>query len=544
MLTHLSIRDLVLIESVALDFGPGLNVLTGETGAGKSILLDGLGLLLGDRADSGLVRAGSSEAKAAASFELSSDHPARALLEEQGLPAEGPLLLRRTVRADGGSRAFVNDAPVSAGLLRTLGGLIVEVHGQHDDRGLLAPRSHLALLDAWAGLDAGAVGRAWEEVQAAQQQVEACRARVAADRAEADWLAHATAELAALDAKPGEEAQLADQRRRMQEGARLAEALDQLEALVAGSDGALAQLRQVARRIERMGSDLPELATALAATDRMLAEGDALESALARLRAAATLSPEALEAAEARLFDLRAMARKHRISPDELPELGARLAARLQGIAGAAEALAAGEARLADAEAVHARLADALHEARVQAARSFDRAVAAELPALKLDTARFRTTIESAAPGPTGCSRAMFEIATNAGTGFGPLARIASGGELSRLLLALKVVLAATGRAGTLVFDEIDRGVGGATASAIGSRLARVAAHTQLLVVTHSPQVAAAGSAHFRISKDSGATRVELLSGVERTEEIARMLSGTTITAEARAQAARLLDAA
>lgn len=544
MLTHLSIRDLVLIASVALEFGPGLNVLTGETGAGKSILLDGLGLLLGDRADAGLVRTGAREAQASASFEMEPDHPALLLLEEQGVTVDGPLLLRRIVRADGGSRAFVNDTPVSAGLLKTLGGLIVEVHGQHDDRGLLAPRGHLALLDAWGRLDTGRVRAAWARLEAAEARLQDLSERLDRDRAEADWLAHASAELNALDPKAGEEARLADMRRRMQDGARLAEALDQLDAQVSGADGILSLLRQVARRLERMGGDLPELAAALATTDRMLNEGDALEAALGRLRAETRTSPESLEAAEARLFELRALARKHRVTPEDLPTLREQLAERL-------EALGVGEAGLAEAErdvsaarVAHDAESRALHVARIAAAAAMDDAVARELPALRLEAARFRTAVEAAPAGPTGASRATFEVAMNPGSPFGPMARIASGGELSRLLLALKVVLAATGRAGTLVFDEIDRGVGGATASAIGSRLARVAAHTQLLVVTHSPQVAAAGRAHFRISKEGGATRVEGLEGADRTEEIARMLSGAEITAEARAQAARLLDAA
>ncbi len=541
MLVQLTIRDLVLIETAVLEPGPGLTVLTGETGAGKSILLDGLGLVLGDRADAALVRAGAPQASVSASFALAPDHPARALLAASDIPDADPLLVRRVVRADGGSRAHVNDTPVSAGLLRQLGSLLVEVHGQHDDRGLLSPRGHLDLLDAYAGADRSAATDAWNRRMAAEAAHAAAHARLEADRAERDFLAHALAELEALDPKPGEEAELAETRRRIQEGARLAESLDALDRQISGADGALALLRQAARRLERLAQADPALAEAVGSVDRMLVEGDELEAALAAARRRWLVTPDALEAAEARLFDLRAAARKHRVPPDALPEVAAGLAARLQAIACGETALAALETEVAAARAAHAAAAAALSALRAAAAERLDRAVNAELPALRLEAARFRTRLAPADPGPLGTDRAEFEVATNPGAEFGALTRIASGGELSRFVLALKVALARAGTAGTLVFDEIDRGVGGATASAIGSRLARVAESAQVLVVTHSPQVAAAGSAHVRIHKADGRTRVAALDPAERVEEIARMLSGAEVTAEARLQAQRLL---
>lgn len=545
MLVSLAIRDLVLIERLALDLGTGLAVLTGETGAGKSILLDGLGLALGERADAAMVRSGAQQASATASFQLPPGHPALALAAENDIALDQPgeLVLRRTLKADGGSRAHVNDVPVSATLLRQLGQLLVEVHGQHDERGLLNPRGHMALLDAFAGhggllAEAAAAHAGWKAAANARAEAEANAERDARDR---DWLDHAVAELTALKPQPGEEAELAEARSMMQKGARLADSLDAVDTLVSAADGALGQLRQAARRLERIADADPALQAALEGIDRALVEGDGVEAALADVRARFTISPDALEAAEARLFELRAMARKHRVEVDALPQLRNDLAARLAAVddAGAGlERLRAEEARAREtAEAVSARLT----AARTAAAAALDAAVNTELPALKLEAARFRTAIEPAPLGETGADQVRFEVATNAGTAFGPLTRIASGGELSRFILALKVALASTGTAGTLVFDEIDRGVGGATASAIGARLARVAESAQVLVVTHSPQVAAAGAHHLRISKASGSTVVEPLDTAARRDEIARMLSGAEVTAEARAQAEKLL---
>ena len=535
----------MLIERVSLDLEPGLTVLTGETGAGKSILLDGLGLALGERADAAMVRKGATQAIATATFEVPPGHAAALLLAENGIESDSPgeIVLRRTLKADGGSRAHVNDVAVSAALLRQLGQLLVEVHGQHDERGLLNPRGHMALLDGFAGLgpqlaEVGAAHGRWREAVAARAAAEAAAEKDARDR---EWLAHAAGELKALKPLPGEEAELAEARGNMQKGAKLADALDSVDALVSAADGALGQLRQAARRLERIVDADPALQAALEAIDRALVEGDVVEAALQGVRARFLVSPQALEAAETRLFDLRAMARKHRVEVEALPALAAELAARLAALDVAGDQIAALAKAEAEALAAFQGLAGALSAARAAAGERLDAAVNAELPALKLEAARFRTVLAPAAPGVTGTDQVTFEIATNAGTDFGPLTKIASGGELSRFILALKVALASTGTAGTLIFDEIDRGVGGATASAIGSRLARVADGAQVLVVTHSPQVAAAGAHHLRISKASGATTVEPLDEAARLDEVARMLSGAEVTAEARAAAVKLL---
>ncbi len=547
MLSALSIRDLVLIERVDLDLMSGLTVLTGETGAGKSILLDALGLALGDRADVALVRKGAQQADVTARFCLPPHHEALALLAVSEIPmpdSDTEIMVRRVVKADGGSRAFINDQPVSAALLRQLGSLLVEIHGQHDERGLLNPRGHLDLVDRFAGNDAlleqaAAAYARWCDAVAAHN---AARDAAEKNAGEIAWMRHAVDELTALAPTAGEEERLADLRQTMQQGAKLAESLDTLDSLISSSDGALAQLRQAARRLERLADADPSLASALEAVDRALVEGDGIEAALTQARARCAVSPEELDSAETRLFALRAMARKHRVTPDELPDLAATLATRLESITQSGDAIAVLAASEASALAASEQVAEQLSAARKKAAARLDAAVNSELPALKLEAARFRTIISQFKPGPTGHDQLHFEVATNAGTDFGPLTRIASGGEMSRFVLALKVALASSGTAGTLIFDEIDRGVGGATASAIGERLAKVARQAQVLVVTHSPQVAASGDHHARIHKTLGATGVTLLGGEERMLEIARMLSGVHITDEARAQAARLLE--
>jgi DNA repair protein RecN (Recombination protein N) len=553
MLTALSIRDVVLIEALDLDFGAGLGVLTGETGAGKSILLDSLGLALGMRADSGLVRQGAAQSVVTASFDLADPAPVAALLADSGLdfdPAE-PLTVRRIVKADGGSRAFVNDQPASAGLLRELGPHLVEIHGQHDDRGLLNPRGHRALLDSFGKLDTAAVAAAHRAFRDAETALAQARARYEAAARDREWLDHAVAELAALAPEPGEEAQLAERRAAMQRGERIATELQAIADLLDGSDGALTRLRQAARILDRIAGDHPALTEALAALDRALIEGSAAQDKVDEAAEALAFDPAALEADEARLFELRGLARKHRVQPDDLAELAETLAARLATIAGGEGEVARLEAAIATAEAAYVQAAQALSEARAAAAARLDAAVAAELAPLKLDSARFRTIVD---PLPrdqwsaAGRDRIEFEVSTNPGAPFAPLIRIASGGELSRFILALKVALAEEGGARTLIFDEIDRGVGGAVASAIGDRLARLSAGAQLLVVTHSPQVAARGRHHLLIAKrhDGLVTRtgVRALNDAERREEIARMLSGAQITDEARAQAERLLEAA
>jgi DNA repair protein RecN (Recombination protein N) len=553
MLAALSIRDVVLIESLDLDFGPGLGVLTGETGAGKSILLDALGLALGARADSGLVRSGQAQAVVSVSFELPTDHPARLLLDENGLGADPgePLVIRRIVKADGGSRALVNDQSASVALLRDLGAQLVEIHGQHDDRGLLNPRGHRALLDSFGRIDtreAERLYRLWGEAEAAL----AC-ARQDLDAAERDreWLEHAVAELTALAPTPGEEEALAGLRATMQKGARLAEDIAAVGQYLDGSEGGLALLRQAARRLDRVAGEHERLGEALAALDRALVEASDAEDRLALAAEALAFDPARLEEAETRLFEIRAVARKHRVDPEALPALAAELSERLSALEAGLKSLTLLERGVAESRAAYETAAATLTRLRLDAAARLDEAVARELAPLKLDTARFRTVVDPLAEAQwtaRGCDRVEFEVSTNPGAPFAPLVRIASGGELSRFILAMKVALAERGSARTMIFDEIDRGVGGAVASAIGERLHRLAQGAQLLVVTHSPQVAARGNRHLLIQKSHEGTvtrtGVQALDPERRREEIARMLSGAEVTDEARAQAVRLLEAA
>lgn len=550
MLRQLAIRNVVLVDSLDIEFEQGLGVLTGETGAGKSILLDSLGLALGMRADVGLVRQGADSASVTAEIALPPNHPALGLLAEQGIEADPgePLLLRRTLRSDGGSRAFIGSSPVAAGTLRDLAGLAVEIHGQHDDRGLLNPRGHRALLDAFGAIDTGAAADSWATVTHVESELARQRAEAAEAERDRDYLAHAVAEIEALDPQPGEETSLAEERSAIQSGVKAGESLEGLDEMLGGSDGALSLLRQAARRIERGAADHPLLAEALASLDRALIEAHEAEDRIARAADALAHDPARLETVEARLFDIRGLARKHRVEPDALAELGERMRAQLAAIEAGGERIEALDRELAEARRAYSRLAGELSARRHEAAAKLDKAVAGELAPLKLDSARFRTVIAEAEPGPAGTDRVEFEVSTNPGAPFGPLTRIASGGELSRFILALKVALAEAGSAATMIFDEIDRGVGGAVASAIGERLARLAKDSQVLVVTHSPQVAARASHHYRIEKshEGGSTRtlVRRLTAEERREEIARMLSGSSVTDEARAQAAKLLEAA
>ena len=550
MLRQLVIQDIVLIDRLTLEFEPGLGALTGETGAGKSILLDSLGLALGNRADASLVRSGQAAASVSAEIDLPAGHAALAVLDEQGIdhdPGE-PLILRRSLKADGGSRAFAGAASVPASLLRDVASLAIEIHGQHDDRGLLNPRGHRALLDAFGRIDTAAVEAAWAEVERLSSELDA--ARVIAESAERDreYLEHAAKEIAALNPEAGEETRLADERAAMQAGAKAGESLSGLDELLGGSDGALANLRLAARRIERGAADHPLLAEALASLDRAVIEASDAEDRIARAAEVLAFDPARLEAAEARLFEIRALARKHRVEPDALAALGEDMSAKLQAIEAGGERIAELEKALVQARAAYDEAAAELRRQRTAAAARLDAKVADELAPLKLDSAKFRTALAEAEPGAKGMDRVEFEVSTNPGAPFGALTRIASGGELSRFILALKVALAEAGNARTMIFDEVDRGVGGAVASAIGERLARLAADAQVLVVTHSPQVAARAAHHYRIEKSHGAdgtrTTVRKLSPEERCEEIARMLSGAAITDEARAQAARLMEAA
>lgn len=557
MLTALSIRNIVLIEALDLDFAPGLGVLTGETGGGKSILLDSLGLALGMRADSGLVRAGEAQASVTATFDPGGDVAARiaTLAEEAGLllePGE-PVIIRRMLKADGGSRAFLNDQACSAALLREVGSALVEIHGQHDDRGLLNPAGHRALLDSFGRHGDGGVPAAHARWRAAGEALARARDEVAHAERDRDYLTHVVAELGAFAPQPGEEALLAEERAGMQKGERLGEDLTAINDLLSGSDGGLAQLRQAARRLDRIAPDHATLAQALGALDRAVIEASEAEEALERAAIELSFDPARLEAVETRLFDLRALARKHQVQPDDLAALAEELSGRLSRIEAGAEGLAGLERAEKEARSAYEAAAQALSRQRAEAAGRLDAAVAGELAPLKLDAARFRTVVEALPDsqwGPLGMDRVEFTISTNPGAPFAPLMKIASGGELSRFILALKVALAEQGAVGTMIFDEIDRGVGGAVASAIGDRLARLSETTQLLVVTHSPQVAARGAAHLLIAKSSDGpagrqvtrTDVKPLNEAGRREEIARMLSGADITAEARAQADRLLE--
>ena len=552
MLIALSIRDVVLISALDLEFRRGLGVLTGETGAGKSILLDSLGLALGARADSGLVRHGCDKAMVTASF----DPPAHgsmlsALLEENDVPVEPgePLMIRRSVKADGGSKAFINDQPCSAALLRDVGSHLVEIHGQHDDRGLLNPRGHKALLDAFARADTGATAAAFAAWQGAKARLDAARGGIENAERDREYLTHALDELAKFAPQEGEEERLAGERSDMQKGERITDDLKAVLKAFDGSNGGIALLRSAARRLDRLGAEHPLLADALTALDRSVIEASEAEDKLNAATLALTFDPLRLDDIELRLFELRAIARKHGVAPDALLALQQDLTAKLGAIDAGTEGLAKLEAEVKATAAAFVAAAESLSVVRSKAAMRLDGVVAAELKPLKLDAAQFKTELERLPEdrwSADGIDRAEFLISTNPGAPLAPLTKIASGGELSRFILALKVALAEEGGAQTIIFDEIDRGVGGAVASAIGDRLARLAEQTQLLAVTHSPQVAAKGEAHYFIAKsrDGAVTRtdVKLLDEDGRRQEIARMLSGAEVTDEARAQAGRLLE--
>ncbi|MCJ8190830.1 DNA repair protein RecN [Sphingomicrobium aestuariivivum] len=550
MLSRLGIRDIVLVERLELDFAGGLTVLTGETGAGKSILLDALGLALGARADSALVRDGADKAEAVAEIELPAGHAALALLEDEEIEVEPgePLILQRRLKADGGSTARVAGTSVPAKIVRALGETMVEIHGQHADRGLLDAKAHRGLLDAFGQVSTSEVEAAWRRLSSLRKEQGDLAAQAEAAAADREWLDHAIEELDALGPMPGEEEELAGMRQQMKDAARIEDDLSDIDPLLNGGEGALAQMRQAARALQRVHEVHEGLAGALAAIDRAIIEADEAERLFAEARAELVHDPRALDEAEERLFALRGAARKHRVDVEGLSQLRDELHARRAAIETGSERLEALAGEIIAAEAAYDEAADAVSGAREDAATRLDARVAEELAPLKLGDARFVTEVQPAEPGPHGIDRVEFTISTNPGSPFGPLGKIASGGELSRFLLAIRVALAEVGGAGTIIFDEIDRGVGGAVASAIGERLARLAEKHQVLVVTHSPQVAARGQHHFRIAKASDGTvtrtSVELLRPDERREEIARMLSGAAVTDEARAAAAKLMEAA
>jgi DNA repair protein RecN (Recombination protein N) len=557
MLAALSIREIVLIDKLDLEFGSGLCVLTGETGAGKSILLDAFSLAVGARGDASLVRRGADQGQVTATFELAPGHPVLALLAENDIPVEDDMLiLRRVQGADGRSRAFINDTSVSVQLLRQVGQALVEIHGQHDERALIDPSGHRDLVGAFGGLTEDA-----SQVQAlydAWLVADAFRARheseIAATRANADYVAHALEELRTLAPEPGEEEALASRRQLMMNAEKIAAELNEALDALQGEGTAGARLAAALRRIERQAeAGGPVLAQVAEALERVLDETNAARDKLEEALGLTAFEPSDLEQAEERLFALRALARKHRVQVDDLPALAERLEAELAAL-DTSEGRAAELAKEAEAaRSAYETAALALSKARAEAAKRLDEEVARELAPLKLEKARFVTHIDIvdlAEGGPSGIDRIAFLVATNPGTEPGPMMKVASGGELARFILALKVVLASRGSAPTLIFDEADSGVGGATAAAVGERLAGLAARVQVLAVTHAPQVAALAEGHMMIAKEAVAgpegeamaTRVAVLEGAHRREEIARMLAGQTITDEARAAAERLMS--
>ncbi|MBU4435525.1 MAG: DNA repair protein RecN [Alphaproteobacteria bacterium] len=565
MLIGLSIRDVVLIESLDLAIGPGLTALTGETGAGKSIILDALGLATGARADAGLVRRGAAgQASATAIFALRADHPAFAYLDEKGLDygRDEDLVLRRQLSPDGRSRAFVNDQATSVGVLKDLGALLLEVHGQHETVGLLDPRTHRTLLDAFGGVAVSAVASAWSGWRAAREKAEALRALANQAAAETEELTLRLSELDRLDPREGEETALAEERALLGSAEKaLADIASAQDAL--GGDALSGKLAQAFRALERArdralqagapaeGLAMTRLTAACDAVDRALVEAQEASAAIDAVAETFEFEPDRLEKAEERLFALRAMARKLNVATENLPAVRAEFAARLQAIETSGEALKAAEEEAASARDGYVFAAEALSAERRAAGDRLAAAVEAELAPLKLEKAKFRVALERLAEdrvGPTGLDRVAFEISTNPGAPFGPMEAIASGGELARFALALKAALAGrgTGPQPLMIFDEVDQGVGGAVADAVGLRLKRLAENAQVLVVTHSAQVAARSDTHWRIAKSGDdqamRTRVEPLSPAQREEEIARMLSGAEVTEAARAAARALIS--
>jgi DNA repair protein RecN (Recombination protein N) len=555
MLARLSIRDIVLIERLDIEFSRGLAVLTGETGAGKSILLDAFALALGGRGDAGLVRHGAEQGQVTATFDVPRDHPAATILAENGLDDTGEMILRRVQLSDGRTRAFINDQAISVQTLKAVGSALVEIHGQHDERALVDASTHRRLLDAFAGLekDVLALEQLWEARRTAKAALDEHRASMERAAREADYLRHAADELKTLAPKDGEETVLAERRTTMMQGEKIATDLREAQEAISGTHSPVPALSAAVRRLERRAANSPALVEpAVKAIDVAI---NALEEADQHLNAAliaADFDPAELERIEERLFALRAAARKYSTPVDRLAALATKYAADVALIDAGADQLKKLEAAADEADKRYSASATKLSAARTKSAEKLNKAVNAELAPLKLERAKFMTQVETDAnsPGPEGIDRIEFWVQTNPGTKPGPLMKVASGGELSRFLLALKVVLSDRGSAPTLVFDEIDTGVGGAVADAIGARLGRLAGKVQVMAVTHAPQVAARANQHLLISKDAldkgkrVATRVNALAADHRREEIARMLAGAEITAEARAAAEQLLRAA
>ncbi len=550
MLSRLSIRDIVLIERLDLDFGSGLSVLTGETGAGKSILLDALSLALGARGDASLVRHGAAQGQVSAVFDVPGNHPARDLLEANAFETDGDIILRRVQTADGRTRVFVNDQPASVGLMRDLGRLLVELHGQHDERALVDPAAHRELLDAFGGHlgEVAATAAAFRLWRSTEQELSRHRAKVEAAAREADYLRASVAELSKLDPQPGEEEELAEKRARMMRAEKTAAEVGDAVETLSGSTSPVPALSSLLRRLQRKEAEAPELLGEIVRTlDEALIALDGAQEAAAAAERALDFDPRVLEQTEERLFALRGAARKYAVTVENLPALRDSMVADLADLDAGEGRLGQLEKTAAELRGAYDRQAEHLSALRRAAAEGLAAAVIAELPALKLERAEFIVQIstEAADRAEEGIDHVEFQVRTNPGTRPGPMMKVASGGELSRFLLALKVALADRGSAPTLVFDEIDTGVGGAVADAIGKRLARLATRVQVLSVTHAPQVAARAATHYLISK-SGEERVTTavaeLGQSDRGEEIARMLAGATITEEARAAAHRLLS--
>ncbi|KUM24086.1 DNA repair protein RecN [Mesorhizobium loti] len=550
MLSRLSIRDIVLIEKLDIDFLPGLSVLTGETGAGKSILLDALSLALGARGDASLVRHGAAQGQVIAVFDVPRNHPARALLADNDIEDDGDIILRRVQTADGRTRVFVNDQPSSVTLMRDVGRALVEIHGQHDERALVDPGAHRELLDSFGG-HLGAVrgaSEAWRYWRGCEQELSRHRAKVEAAAREADYLRASVAELAKLDPQPGEETELAELRAQMMRAEKIASEIHDAQDVLSGPSSPLPQLASLLRRLQRKSGEVPGLLDdVVKSLDEAMISLDAAQSGVELALRATEYDPQRLEKAEERLFSLRAASRKHNVAVDDLAQLRDTMAADLADLDAGEERLHGLEKQAAAAREAYDISAAQLSSLRHAAAAGLTKAVMAELPALKLERAEF--IVEMVSDGESrmeeGIDQVEFWVRTNPGTRPGPMMKVASGGELSRFLLALKVALADRGSAPTLVFDEIDTGVGGAVADAIGQRLARLSKRVQVLSVTHAPQVAARAATHFLISKSGGkdrvATGIAEMDRAARQEEIARMLAGATITDEARAAADRLL---
>lgn len=552
MLTALSIRDIVLIEKLDLQLAEGLSILTGETGAGKSILLDALGLALGARGDSTLVRAGQEKGSVTASYDLPQDHDACAFLRENEIDIEGDIIVRRVQSKDGASRATINDQPVSLAVLRQFSALLVELHGQHADRALVNVHIHRSLLDAYGGLEkqVAAVSGAWSVLSAAQSALKEHEEALSRAEVERDYLEHAVKELSSLSPEANEEQLLAEKRQLMMQSEQYAAALDEAESVLGGETAFESRLNAALRRLERRkdgaGGRLDEVCTTL---DRLLHDFGDSTSAIDQARRQFEFDPKELEKSEERLFALRAAARKYRCKVDELAGVLDKLSADLQRLEDGSGILQRLQQEEKAARTDYETVADDLSAKRRKAAKQLDKSVHAELPALKLEKAKFETAVDSDASKPSsqGVDRVEFKVATNPGAELQPLMKIASGGELARFMLALKVVLAAKGSAPVLIFDEIDTGVGGAVADAIGKRLRALAKDLQILAVTHSPQVAAQANQHMLISKNESGrdkrmvTTVSPLNEVARREELARMLSGDRVTEAARAQAHELM---